>query len=63
LNSLQTASLLELDDNPHLKTSTRHVMVGITRSKVTRLFLKEVSIENIHQIFIEFLDKDTTGAG
>ena len=30
----QTASLLELDDNPHLTTSTQHVMVGITRSKV-----------------------------
>ena len=30
----QTASLLELDDNPHLTTSTKHVMVGITRSKV-----------------------------
>ena len=30
----QTASLLELDDNPPLTTSTQHVMVGITRSKV-----------------------------
>ena len=30
----QTASLLELDDNPHLTISTQHVMVGITRSKV-----------------------------
>ena len=34
----QTASLLELDDNPHLTTSTQHVMVGITRSKVICFF-------------------------
>ena len=34
----QTASLLELDDNPHLTTSTQHVMVGITRSKVIYIF-------------------------
>ena len=25
---------LKVDDNPHLTTTTRHVMVGITRSKV-----------------------------
>ena len=30
----QTASLLELDDNPHLKTSTGMSWLGITRSKV-----------------------------
>ena len=35
----QTASLLELDDNPHLTTSTQHVMVGITRSKVIELLV------------------------
>ena len=35
----QTASLLELDNNPHLTTSTQHVMVGIARSKVINMIL------------------------
>ena len=29
---------LKVDDNPHLTTTTRHVMVGITRSKVILFF-------------------------
>ena len=39
----QTASLLELDDNPHLTTSTQHVIVGITRSKVIYFFVCALS--------------------
>ena len=30
---------LKVNDNPHLTTTTRHVMVGITRSKVIVFFL------------------------
>ena len=30
--------VVQVDDNPHLTTTTRHVMVGITRSKVISVF-------------------------
>ena len=36
---------LKVDDNPHLTTTTRHVMVGITRSKVILFFIIFLLIE------------------